>query len=279
VASRPTSRLGCDAVCGAKPLTDLAPQSRAMRVVLSLGAMVVLAMAFLPGCKTPVVTPDPPKIMILRQLMDQLPFKPTDFGPVTDYAARIDFPGVSVLPPRGRFKPWYMARWRTGETEGVAFHGRLDAQFLFALFGTAPMADRDWRLWRATQPTVFAEAVRRGSIDGSSDLPVHLRQSEANVEATITARCARYHLKADVNPSDFGGAKQGGSSGQMFVMSLYGRLCLHPDRPRVVQLMMAHFDTRKGGRHRVGRGRRCGDRALLGESTVPPARACVEMEP
>jgi hypothetical protein len=155
---------------------DLKPGRASSYAVAShVGVMAILTIAFLSACATQVAAPDTPKIktLKLKDILDQLPFKPTDLVPIRDYAARVDLPGVSVLPPRGRFEPWHMARWRMREAEGIAvFSQRKGDQALFAWVVSAASTERDWRLLRAAQPTVFAEAVRLTVFN--SDLPFQL---------------------------------------------------------------------------------------------------------
>ncbi len=85
--------------------------------------MLILAIEVLSACATQAVPPTTPKVktLTMQDLFAHVPFKPTDLVPMTDYAARLNLSGVSLLPPRGRFEPWHMARWQRQEAEGVAF--------------------------------------------------------------------------------------------------------------------------------------------------------------
>ena len=66
------------------------------------------------ACATQVAAPDTPKIrtLILRDLFDQLPFKPTDLVPIRDYAGELT---SRVSPSCLRAVVSSPSTWRAGE--------------------------------------------------------------------------------------------------------------------------------------------------------------------
>jgi len=83
------------------------------------------------------------------------------FELVTDFSARLDVPGASVLPPHGRVDGWVIDRSRVVESDVVVFGAPVQGgRILMALIGSTRASDRDWHALGSLDPATFQEFVR-----------------------------------------------------------------------------------------------------------------------
>jgi hypothetical protein len=149
---------------------------------------------------------------------------------VTDFEGRVDIPGASVLPPHGRLEGWVIARVRAEGAEGVGFGAPLpDDRFLLAVIFSMPTSYEDWRTVRSLTSVHFQEYVR-ALVLGGPDSPKP-RKLVVQPETVSDTTCARFQAEGD-HIRRIAGT---GGNGRALLLTI-GRLCVHPESPRLIVL-------------------------------------------
>lgn len=197
-------------------------------LLLRIGATLVLAFTALTACATPGAAPPPPRIKAPLPVFEGF----TKLDLVTDFTARIELPGASVLPPRGRIDRWVIGHWRQEKSDGVGFMANAAGdRILIALAMTNPVPYAEWKLLRSYGPALFQETVRQEVTEGSTGLG-RVRKVDVQPQTKADGTCARYGVEIDHVRRVGSGAEGPG------LLLASGRICLHPDSPRIITLMV-----------------------------------------
>jgi hypothetical protein len=220
----------------ARGLVELDTRGRRLRAALAaalrLGVLIVITFAAFGACAPQAVAPMPLKIPAPPLAFDVRP-EPPGWVPITDFATRIEVPGVSMLPPQGR--RWVMGRFRQEPYTSVAFGARGPGKgLLFAIAATTPIPLEDWPAVRSLEPSSLADVVRQSIRQGFA-VSMRLREVEAQADTRANAACANYRVEGDSLRREQSGAGQPG------VLLARGRACLHPDAPRLIVLMAGQW--------------------------------------
>lgn len=165
--------------------------------------------------------------------------------PVTDPTQRLEFGGLSILPPQG--DNWFMAPPALRKQQGsdmIVLFGKLSPS-------KTPVADAFWAGYRMgggslltppSKPHTVLAWVRGGRIPFSAGSRAELLQKMAQVwyfeqtarnqpvsvtiapDRTLAPDCVRY----DGTVEDRGVP---GYPGSVYIMDMHGFVCLHPDLP------------------------------------------------
>lgn len=195
--------------------------------LLRIGALLVLGFPALTGCATAGGTPTPPSGKLPRPPLEEL----TKVDLLTDLTARIELPGVSVLPPRGRMYQWIIGYWRHGNGDGVTImaNARGD-RVLIASVTSTPTPHEEWTRLRSYGPAVFQETVRQAVTEGLVGLG-RTRTVDVQQPGQADGTCVRYRVELDHTRHG-----TSGTEGPARLLAT-GKLCLHPDSPRFVMLV------------------------------------------
>jgi hypothetical protein len=152
------------------------------------------------------------------------------FEPVTDFSARAEVPGASVLPPHGRFDGWVIGRSRIAENDVVTFGAPVPVgRILLAVVVSTRTSDSDWREIRSLDAVTFQEFVRLALI-GDAPPP---RKLDVHSPTAGEATCSRYEAENDYTHQT--------RKTVLGLMTVYGKVCIHPTAPRIISLSAAEF--------------------------------------